>query len=431
MGDNKLKAKINASPSTDNDLFAKELEEELMKHTQPMENGVDWQSVEQTEKTQDVEVVDKVDCPKPAITCGHMTVESEGKDMDLTESWGSFGGSNCEVDNVYAFGESEALSSDGEKAFEQDMLAERVKKRFLRRRKLKNPWRRQIHPFLWHCKCTESQIKKLKEQAQLYEKKLEENRRKKQVDIDKATLEVSGLKSLPLPRYYRESKIYKRKRRRYEATKDPAAYMWNHNLFSYYESGKKSSVKAPVNVSSSKNPAERTAKPISNDVDYHDFDEQPYAIGRGNDDIALENLYRKLSLLQTHVGELKSRANKLMNEHAITEVPPIENSMLPAAPHNALAMPPPDTNDRMTPQPTQSQNMDSKAELEGALVGGRAEVVPCASRSTDDDNVLVYSRRDKANRKLPDGENFQLVQKSGGQSINNSPGTAAQSKSKN
>lgn len=113
---------MQPSPYTANELFAKELEDELMKYTASYDgNNVNMCSVDKTEKAHGnaEEVVDKtekghgnaeevVDITERSKSVGKGKIEA--KSPDATESSSSFDDSDSGDENGDALGESEALS---------------------------------------------------------------------------------------------------------------------------------------------------------------------------------------------------------------------------------------------------------------------------------------------------------------------------------
>ena len=78
-------------------------------------------------------------------------------------------------------------------------------------------------------------MKKLRSQAQKYDRELADYNRRKQLELGNSILEGFGAKSLPFSGQSRRKKFMKRKKRkRVEDTVDIASYMSHHNLFSYY-----------------------------------------------------------------------------------------------------------------------------------------------------------------------------------------------------
>lgn len=94
-------------------------------------------------------------------------------------------------------------------------------------------WRSIVRPIAWRCKYLELQLKKLYAQTKKYATKLAEYNQKKHVRSE--NIEMGGLGTRLFSSDWPGGRVLRRKRRRrVEETTDPAAYMSNHNLFSYY-----------------------------------------------------------------------------------------------------------------------------------------------------------------------------------------------------
>lgn len=104
----------------------------------------------------------------------------------------------------------------------------------MRKKKLTSHWRNYIRPLMWRCKWTELKIKEFESQASKYSRKVAAYDHKKLVAFDQSRVEEFGSRSLPYTSHSKSKKPSKRrKRKRVEFTTDMAAYMANHNLFSY------------------------------------------------------------------------------------------------------------------------------------------------------------------------------------------------------
>ncbi|GFP91118.1 probable acyl-activating enzyme 1 peroxisomal [Phtheirospermum japonicum] len=291
----RLKAKMVASRNKVNGILDQELEKELMKFTTKYKETKAKANlvVEQTQtiiyRDADVEV-DII--TRRAESDGDETVEAER--MDSTESSSSFDGSVCGVDDFDASGETEVLSDcrvDAESAMNFDAFHEFFR---MRKRKLTNHWRSFINPLMWRCKWVELQIKRFEAEAQKYDRELERYRQQKLVRLKGFTLDDLGVKSLPFSENRMRKEVFTRKKRiRDEATEDLSAYMSRHNLFSHY--------------------AQSTQK-VNSDDEFWGGDDL-LCVDDGDDDDSVETIFRKIDFLQSRVGELRSRADKINNEN--------------------------------------------------------------------------------------------------------------------
>ncbi|KAI3449058.1 hypothetical protein Pfo_005723 [Paulownia fortunei] len=408
----KLKAKMEASTCKAYGFFDKELEDELMKFTTNCEeNKMDVHLVEQTEKVNrntDVEV-NIMECTKSG---GNELVEAEC--LDTTESSSSFDDCDYGVENVDTLGDSEALSDfhgDAASALDFDGFGEMFR---MRKKKLTTHWRSFVQPLMWRCKWVELQIKKLEAEAQKYDRELKEYSQQKQVQLEKSTLEGLGVKSLPFSQNHVRSEVLRRKkRRRAEATKDVAAFMSHHNLFSYYENRKYFTVGAFMD-DELKNSAKATQK-VNIDDEFWGNDEL-LCVETGNGDNFLEHIFRKIEFLQSQVGKLKSRVDMVTSENggkfssADNLSVPIPYNDLIGSPINTAA--PPNNGDRMpvgtyfASQLISEYNMGDVLLVPESAVTSHGEVVPDANGSTNhfyfadaygqgDDEILIDNRRAK------------------------------------
>ncbi|KAL0373480.1 UNVERIFIED_CONTAM: hypothetical protein Sradi_3263700 [Sesamum radiatum] len=343
----KLKAKMESSTYKSNGMFAIELEEELMKFTTTYEgNKGDADLVEQiAEVHRDTDVeVDITGCTK---TGGLDLAEAEC--LDTTESSSSFDDCDYGVENVDTLADSEALSDfhgDAASALDFDGFSEMFR---MGKKKRTTHWRSFIQPLMWRCKWVELQIKKFEAQAQEYDRKLDQYSRRNQTQLEKNPLEGLGVKSLPDCQNDATTEVLRRKkRRRAEATKDVTAYMSHHNLFSYYENRKHFTEGAFMD-NELKNPAKATQKVNAND-EFLGEDEM-LCIETESDD-NLQHIFQKIEFLQSQVGKLKSRVDKVIISEKAETFPLTENLSLPFLDNPLIHSPlntatPPNDGDRM------------------------------------------------------------------------------------
>lgn len=104
----------------------------------------------------------------------------------------------------------------------------------LTKKKTNDRWRRLTKPLMWRCKWIELKVKEIQSQARAYEKEVKDYYLTKQFDLEKSKLEGFDGKSIPFREKAQRMNVFKRgRRKRVEETTDVAAYMSNHNLFSY------------------------------------------------------------------------------------------------------------------------------------------------------------------------------------------------------
>ncbi|XP_057808350.1 uncharacterized protein LOC131022835 [Salvia miltiorrhiza] len=298
---------MDASAKMDG-MLAKEIEDELMKYTKKYDHKVEANLVVKTNDVQinsDVEV-NITECTK---SLGNELFSAELQ--DTTENSSSFEDCNSGVENVDAFGDSEASSDfrgDAAPALDFDGFGERFR---LRRKKLTTHWRSFIHPLMWRCKWVELQIKKLQSRAQLYDRELEVYDEKKQTQLDNSIM-IDGTKSLPFSQKNAKMDVFRRKkRRRTEATTDVTAYMSQHNLFSCYENKKCFTEGAFMN-NELKNPANQK---ITTDLEILGDDEL-LSLDLGDGDNSIGQILLKIDFLQSEVGKLRSKFDRITAENA-------------------------------------------------------------------------------------------------------------------
>lgn len=104
----------------------------------------------------------------------------------------------------------------------------------LRKKKLTDDWRKFCQPLMWRCKWLELKVKEIESQAKGYENEVRNYYGNKQFDLEKANFEGLDGKSIPFRDQTQRMSVFKRgRRKRVEETTDVAAYMPNHNVFSY------------------------------------------------------------------------------------------------------------------------------------------------------------------------------------------------------
>ncbi|KAL6557288.1 hypothetical protein OROMI_017638 [Orobanche minor] len=273
-----------------NGILDQELEQELLKFTTEYE-----ESEPGTDLT--VNIMERRESE------GNGTVEAEC--MDTTESSSSFDGSDCGVGDP---DEAEVLSAwcgDTPLPMDFDGFGEIFR---MRKKKRTNHWRTFIKPLMWRCKWAELQILKVEAESEKYDRELEKCHQQKPVLLEESAVEDLGVKSLPFPKNRVRGGVFMRKkRRRDEATKNVAAYMSCHNLFSYYENRECFTTGASIDTDLTSHATQK--------AEINDSDDGLPCVDNG-DDVFLENIFRKIDILRSRVGELKCRADKITDENA-------------------------------------------------------------------------------------------------------------------
>ncbi|KAJ0248841.1 hypothetical protein HA466_0158850 [Hirschfeldia incana] len=104
-----------------------------------------------------------------------------------------------------------------------------------KKKKVTDEWRRFSQPLMWRCKWLELKVKEIESQARGYDREVQNYDQSKQFDLEKSTLDGMN--------------VFKRgRRRRVEETTDVSAYISNHNVFSYGEKRKPTTLKAQCPV---------------------------------------------------------------------------------------------------------------------------------------------------------------------------------------
>ncbi|CAN4096714.1 unnamed protein product [Withania somnifera] len=180
----------------------------------------------------------------------------------------------------------------------------------IRKKKLTSHWRDFIRPIMWRCKWAELKMKELQLQAAKYNREISAHDRKKHRELDQASLEKSGSKSLPFihPRHRRKT-MKRRKRKRVEDRTDIATHMSTHNLFSYFENKRLDLDGMPLGDDIGN--AERK----TNGKDEFDIDDDLSILVSSNG--YLEEILRKIELVHSRVHKLKDQLDRVLTKNAI------------------------------------------------------------------------------------------------------------------
>ncbi|CAN4096712.1 unnamed protein product [Withania somnifera] len=183
----------------------------------------------------------------------------------------------------------------------------------IRKKKLTSHWRDFIRPIMWRCKWAELKMKELQLQAAKYNREISAHDRKKHRELDQASLEKSGSKSLPFihPRHRRKT-MKRRKRKRVEDRTDIATHMSTHNLFSYFENKRLDLDGMPLGDDIG-NAA--LAERKTNGKDEFDIDDDLSILVSSNG--YLEEILRKIELVHSRVHKLKDQLDRVLTKNAI------------------------------------------------------------------------------------------------------------------
>ncbi|KAK8710417.1 hypothetical protein V6N13_145741 [Hibiscus sabdariffa] len=180
----------------------------------------------------------------------------------------------------------------------------------MRKRKLTDHWQKFIHPLMWRCKWLELQLKELNSRALRYDREIAEYDQGKKFEYEKIAFQGLDVKSQPFPGQAQRKKVMKRrKRKQIEDTADLASYMSCHTIFSYYESQKSVVSTAVLDDDNGK----LGTKTDNTDDDFGFVDELSHLEFNDNDTLS-GHILKKIDLLQSQAGKLKTRIDKVVNE---------------------------------------------------------------------------------------------------------------------
>ncbi|KAL8091939.1 uncharacterized protein LOC141693339 isoform X2 [Apium graveolens] len=228
------------------------------------------------------------------------------KSKEETENSSSFGKTFSGDENDDILSDSEVMSKLRDNEFGKEYQ--------MRKKELTSHWKTFRQPYMWRCRWGELKMRQLRYQASKYDLQAEAIRRRKQLILKNSTVEDNVAKSLPFSGTTRKGAVIQRKKRkRVEDLTDTAAYMAQHPLFSYH--GLK---KCGADVLSSLHQRENigipTNKRFQGNSVFGCIDE-PVSLEFRNDDNSLEQILWKIGVLQSHLGELKTRFIKVHDEN--------------------------------------------------------------------------------------------------------------------
>ncbi|CAN8254815.1 unnamed protein product [Cochlearia groenlandica] len=162
--------------------------------------------------------------------------EEEEEEVLCEASSSSFGDSMCAHDDDDDGEEAQSMLNKDYPLSDIYDFSDSSKKK---KKKLRDEWKRFSKPLMWRCKWLELKVKEIESRAKMYEKEVQSYYETKQLDFEiSKSLDFEG-KSIPFRHdQTQRMSLYKRGIRKHveETTRtDLAAYMSNHNLFSYAE----------------------------------------------------------------------------------------------------------------------------------------------------------------------------------------------------
>ncbi|GAU16478.1 hypothetical protein TSUD_167100, partial [Trifolium subterraneum] len=179
-------------------------------------------------------------------------------------------------------------------------------RKYLRKRKVTDHWRKFIRPIMLRCKWVELKLRKLNAIARKYEKEIAAYDQQKQLDFLKFAVDDFDVKSVPRSEGIQRHKVMRRKKRkRAEEECDPSSYMSNHRLFSYYENNNRDDV-GPVedlpsdvvsHIEFADNVREFKVNGMRSSVDHHNDADKPVIDTIEN----IEDLLSKVEKLKAHI----------------------------------------------------------------------------------------------------------------------------------
>ncbi|EPS61489.1 hypothetical protein M569_13308 [Genlisea aurea] len=290
-----------ASTFNANEIYAKELEDELMKYTRRDDHHkAEIRSVEKFQEVkrqleEEVQIsketeVNIIDCAK---SDPNELVAEEYEEN--TESSSSFDGSDLALECDSNFPDSEVLS-----AFHGDSDANMLREKFRsRKNKPTEHWRAYVQPLIWRCKWIELQIKKLESQGRVYENLLDKT---KKWSLQHGVIPIDGVKSTPFSHVNGKSNLSK-------------FYMFYLDFETrvFSAENKKPLTDCVPKRNESRNTGKATQTTADVDIDFCEEDE--LFSTNCDADNADEHLLWKISSLQSQVGLLKTKLSRITSRN--------------------------------------------------------------------------------------------------------------------
>ncbi|KAK1364591.1 hypothetical protein POM88_040152 [Heracleum sosnowskyi] len=243
------------------------------------------------------------------MECAHQSDNPQDRDasQDTTEYSSSFGTTASGDENDDSFSDSEVMSKLLDNGFGQHCR--------MRRKRLTSHWRTFIQPYMWRCRWAELQIRRLMYQASKYDLQAEAISRRKQLTSEDLTVDDTGARSPSISGGMRREKIMeRRKRKRVEESTDKAAYIAQHNFFSYIVAGSKRTSTDFASINDWANLGILMDKKIKVGSMLGPSDESTYLEFR-NKDNSWEQILWNVEVLQSHLNGLKTRFKMVLTEN--------------------------------------------------------------------------------------------------------------------
>uniref|UniRef100_A0A5B6ZQN9 Uncharacterized protein n=1 Tax=Davidia involucrata TaxID=16924 RepID=A0A5B6ZQN9_DAVIN len=308
----RLEIVMEASACKENRSVVKELEDKHKGCASNFEDDTFDMQVTMDKQTECVDRSEDVEINISECTNSGDVGLVEDECQDATENSSSFGDTVSEVE--YGVSNDAEVNSELRGDAITAAASDGYSEAFRMRRKLTSHWRTFIRPLMWRCRWVELQIKEVQSQAIKYDKELAEYNQRKLFELENATLEGFGAKSLPYSSQSRSKNIMKRKKRKRVDTVNIASYMSHHNLFSYYVN-KRSAADGSSMDDDWGNLVISTDKTINGNDEFGVNDELLLLEFKDGDN-SLEEILWKIGIVQSQVSKMKTRLHKVMSENA-------------------------------------------------------------------------------------------------------------------
>ncbi|XP_017243583.1 uncharacterized protein LOC108215589 [Daucus carota subsp. sativus] len=232
---------------------------------------------------------------------------TESTSEDETEISSSFGNALSGDKADEAQSDSEVMSELRDNGFDQECR--------MRKKSLTAHWKAFIQPLMWRCRWAELKMRRLMYQASKYDLQIEAIDRRKQLTWKNATVEDTCARCLPFSGSKQKGTIIKRRKRKWvEDSTGKAAYTAQIPLFSY-----PASMKRGADVAASLSDSANTGNPKRKRSELNfpsGCGDEPVSLEFRSDDNSLEQILWKIGVLQSDLGELKTRLKKVQDENA-------------------------------------------------------------------------------------------------------------------
>ncbi|CAH8305738.1 unnamed protein product [Eruca vesicaria subsp. sativa] len=243
------------------------------------------------------------------LECNNLTDESqEGEEALCESSSSSFGDSMCARDDEDGDNDNDL---EAESMLNKDYplpeasFGDGAELLGLRKKKVTDEWRKFCQPLMWRCKWLELKAKEIESQARWYDKEVRSYYQSKE-----SNLEGFDGKLKPFGDQTQRMSVFKRgRRRRVEETTDVAAYISNHNVFSYAEKRKPTTLKAQCPVPGTSRKATVKEEEVEDEVEDDCFVSES---DRSDDILGL--ILCKIDEAQDKARRLKKRVDQLLCE---------------------------------------------------------------------------------------------------------------------